>query len=72
MYYIITKRYKGIHDELDLVRNGNDEIEINGKKYKKHSLKWFEQDANRRANRYFDGLYSSWNYVKNPLVDPRK
>ena len=62
----------GIPSLLDLMRDGNDEIEINGKQYKKHSLKWFEQDANRRANKYFNGLYDSWDYVKYPLVDPRK
>lgn len=62
----------GIPSIWDLAfKGGNDQVIINRKSYDKHDLKWFERNASFRGNKYFKGLYDSWNYIRYPIEDPR-
>lgn len=62
----------GVPSLWDLSRFGHgDEYEyIRGVSYKKHSLKWYELDANKRGYEHFDGLYKSWDSINYPIKDP--
>ena len=53
---------------MDAVRGDEDEY-IRGVSYKKHSLKWYELDANKRGYEHFDGLYKSWDSIKYPIKE---
>ena len=57
--------------DLSVFGHGNEDEYIRGVSYKKHSLKWFELNANKRGHEHFDGLYKSWNYINYPIKNPR-
>lgn len=33
----------------------------------KHRYKWFERSANKKAVKYFEGLYDKWDYINYPI-----
>ena len=33
----------------------------------KHRYKWFERSANKKAIKYFEGLYDKWDYINYPI-----